>query len=527
MTVRNSFIVISIFLLLTLILLTSFWPLSYWGFIVVVPVILLGLYDMIQVRHTILRIYPVIGHLRYMFESIRPEIQQYFVESNINGRPINREFRALVYQRAKNDRDTRPFGTQFDVYRSGYEWMNHSLLPTQIEDKHPRIVFGGSDCTQPYAASPMNISAMSYGALSKHAIMALNKGARLGNFAHNTGEGGLSPYHLKYGGDIIWQIGTGYFGCRNSNGNFDKDIFTENAQLDVVKMVEIKLSQGAKPGHGGILPAAKLTKEIAEIRHVPMGHDVVSPPAHTVFSNPIGLLKFVHDLRELSGGKPVGFKLCIGIRREFLAICKAMLETGITPDFITVDGGEGGTGAAPIELTNSVGMPLRDAIVFVNSALIGTGLRNRIRLIASAKIISAFHIVRMIALGADTVNSARGMMLALGCIQSRTCNTDTCPTGVATQNPARYKALDINQKAQRVANYHHRTIDTLIELLSASGLHGLDELKPSHINHRISGTNVANYGELYPCIDSCCMLSDDTLPGKWKEDWQQSSAESW
>ena len=528
MSVRQGFFFLSIFFSLSLLLLAYFWPIAYWGFVVLAPLILLGLYDLIQVKHTILRLYPVIGHFRYIFESIRPEIQQYFVESNINGRPINREFRALVYQRAKNVRDTRPFGTLFDVYRSGYEWMNHSLAPVEVKDKHPRVMFGGPECSKPYAASPMNISAMSFGALSKHAIMALNKGAKRGHFAHNTGEGGLSPYHLKYGGDIIWQIGTGYFGCRNSEGKFDKDLFAEKAKLDVVKMIEIKLSQGAKPGHGGILPAAKLTQEIADIRHVPMGHDVESPAAHSAFSSPKGLLEFVKELRNLSGGKPIGFKLCVGKRSEFLAICKAMLETGIKPDFITVDGGEGGTGAAPIELTNSVGTPLRDAVIFVNNALIATGLREDIRIIASAKILTGFHMARIMALGADTVNSARGMMLALGCIQSRSCNTDMCPTGVATQDPSRYKALNIDHKSERVASYHNLTVENFTELLGACGIKDIADLEPSHINRRVNGTDTANYAKLYPLVKSMCLVcGDDDLPERWKEDWELAAADTW
>ncbi|MDT8283479.1 MAG: FMN-binding glutamate synthase family protein, partial [Gammaproteobacteria bacterium] len=447
--------------------------------------------------------------------------------TNTNGQPISREFRDLVYQRAKNVRDTRPFGTQFDVYRAGYEWMDHSLQPVHIADKNPRVKFGGPGCTKPYFASPLNISAMSYGALSKHAILALNKGAKIGGFAHNTGEGGLSPYHLKHGGDIIWQIGTGYFGCRNSEGGFDKQKFADKTQIDVVKMIEIKLSQGAKPGHGGILPAAKLTKEIAEIRHVPMGRDVVSPAAHSAFNTPAGLLEFVAELRELSGGKPVGFKFCVGKRSEFLGICKAMLATGITPDFITVDGGEGGTGAAPIELTNSVGTPLRDAIIFVNSALRGVNLRDKIRVIASGKVLSAFHIARIIALGADTVNSARGMMLALGCIQSRSCNTDKCPTGITTQDPARYKALDIEDKSKRVANFQRLTVANLTELLGACGIKHLDELQPAHINRRVNGTQVATYAELYPEIESSCLLPGDNYPEGWRADWEKASADKW
>ncbi len=527
MTVREGFILISITVSLLIFAIAQLWPTFYWLFIVVAPLILLGIYDIIQKQHTILRIYPVIGHGRYLFESIRSEIQQYFVESDINGTPINREFRALVYQRAKGHTDTRPFGTQFDVYRDGYEWVNHSLNPKPVADSNPRIIFGGTDCKMPYAASPLNISAMSYGALSKNAISALNKGAKIGGFSHNTGEGGISPYHLAGGADLVWQIGTAYFGCRNENGDFDEALFADKAALEAVKMIEIKLSQGAKPGHGGILPAAKLTQEIADIRHVPMGDDVVSPPAHSAFVNPTGLLEFIANLRELSAGKPVGFKLCIGNTVEFLSIVKAMLETGITPDFITIDGGEGGTGAAPIELTNSVGMPLRDALIFVNNALIGTGLREQIRIIASGKIISAFHILRMIALGADTINSARAMMFALGCIQSRRCNTDHCPTGIATQNPARFKSLDVEHKSVRVAKYHASVIKHLTELLAVTGLERLDQLKPIHINRRVTGTNVKTYKELYPTIPANCLLSESTIPAPWQAGWEQATASSW
>lgn len=527
MTVKHGFVAISLTSIVLIFGIGQFWPGVHWLFIVVAPLVLLGVYDLLQKKHTILRLYPVIGHGRFFFESIRPEIQQYFVESNINGRPINREFRALVYQRAKGMNDTRPFGTQFDVYRSGYEWINHSLSPKTVSELNPRIRFGGADCKKPYDASPLNISAMSFGALSKNAISALNKGAKTGGFSHNTGEGGISPYHLSAGADLIWQIGTGYFGCRNSVGGFDTDLFAKKSSQDVVKMIEIKLSQGAKPGHGGILPAAKLTREIADIRHVPLGQDVISPPSHSAFDSPRGLLQFVAKLRDLSGGKPVGFKLCIGEKSEFLSICKAMLETGIRPDFITVDGGEGGTGAAPIELTNSVGMPLRDALIFVNNSLIGTGLRERIRIIASGKAISAFHVLRLMALGADTVNSARAMMMALGCIQSRSCNTDHCPTGIATQDPARFKALDINHKAERVANYHAATIENLVELIAVAGLDSLEQLKPENIKRRVSGTDVQNYKELYPSITQDCLLNEASVPDSWKERWLQASAEAW
>jgi len=527
MLVRTQFILLSIILPPAILVLAQFWPDAYWLFVIILPIVAVGLYDLLQRKKTILRLYPVIGHMRYLFEAIRPEIQQYFVESDTNGQPVNREFRSLVYQRAKGQRDTRPFGTLFDVYRIGYEWLNHSLAPKAVHDKDPKIHFGGPDCSQPYDSSPLNISAMSFGALSQHAIMALNNGAKIGGFSHNTGEGGISPYHLKHGGDLVWQIGTGYFGCRNADGDFDDTLFSEKATQPVVKMIEIKLSQGAKPGHGGILPAIKLTQEIADIRHVPMGHDVVSPPAHSAFSTPIGLLEFVARLRKLSGGKPVGFKLCIGKKSEFLAICKAMIETGITPDFITVDGGEGGTGAAPIELTNSVGTPLRDALIVVHNALIGCGVRDKIRIIASGKVLSAFHILRLLALGADTVNSARAMMFALGCIQSRQCNQDTCPTGVATQNPARYKALDVNNKSQRVANYHASMVENLMKLIAAAGLNSLSEVQSTHINRRVSSNSISNYAELYPSISERCFLTAETLPLTWRNDWNQACANNW
>jgi len=527
MTVRQIFILLAIAVPLAIIVLGSFWSPFNLLLLIAIPIAIVGFADINQKKHSLRRIYPVIGWFRYFFESIRAEIQQYFVESDTNGTPVSREFRSLVYQRAKGDRDTRPFGTIFDVNRVGYEWINHSLSPKEVVNHDPRVSFGGDDCSQPYAASPLNISAMSFGALSQNAIMALNKGAKIGGFAHNTGEGGLSPYHLKHGGDIIWQIGTGYFGCRDEHGNFHEDLFKEKAQQDVVKMIEIKLSQGAKPGHGGILPAVKLTAEIAGIRHVPMGRDVVSPAAHSAFSSPQGLLDFVQKLRQLSGGKPVGFKLCVGQPKEFLGICKAMLESGILPDFITVDGGEGGTGAAPTEMTNSVGTPLRDGLIFVNSALIGAGLRDKIRIIASGKIFSAFHLVRVLALGADTVNSARGMMFALGCIQSRSCNTDNCPTGIATQNPARYLALDVEDKSRRVANFQRETIHNMMELLAASGMENLDQLEPRHINRRVAGTVIQTYEQLYPNITANCLLDEETIPDSWKSGWKDAQAGQW
>ena len=527
MLMRHYFIIFAIVAPLLVLALFLVWSPAKYLFLLLLPIIGLGLMDMMQTKQTVRRLYPFLGRFRYMLESVRPEIQQYFVESDTSGTPIPREFRSLVYQRAKGARDTRPFGTIFDVDRPGYEWINHSLVPVHIEDTDPRVEFGTGRCSKPYKASPLNISAMSYGALSGNAIRALNKGAKIGGFSHNTGEGSLSPYHLEAGGDIVWQIGTGYFGCRGEDGNFEPELFKKNASLDVVKMIEIKLSQGAKPGHGGILPAAKLTEEIAKIRNVPMGKDVVSPAAHSAFSTPIELLDFIVRLRELSGGKPVGIKLCIGRRDEFLAICKAMLKTGNVPDFITVDGGEGGTGAAPTEMTNSVGTPLKDALIFVNEALIGTGLRDQVRIIASGKILSAFHLLRAVALGADTVNSARGMMMALGCIQARSCNTDHCPTGIATQNPARGKGLVVTDKAERVAHFHRATVENLVELLGAAGLKSLEDLQPKHINRRVEGTTVKSYAQLYPCIGDKCLLDDSTIPNGWRDDWQAADPDRW
>ncbi|MFQ6605558.1 MAG: FMN-binding glutamate synthase family protein [Fidelibacterota bacterium] len=526
-SVRQLFITLSTLIILAMIWL---WFTVSWSWIVVIiiaPFILLGYWDMVQQKHALLRIYPVIGHLRFLFESIRPEIQQYFVESNIDGRPVSREFRDLVYQRAKGDRDTRPFGTQFEVYRNGYQWLNHSLSPQPILTEEPRVTFGGSACNQPYSASHLNISAMSYGSLSKNAILALNTGARIGHFYHNTGEGGISPYHTEPGGDLVWQIGTGYFGCRTADGRFDSQLFTEKTGNPHIKMIEIKLSQGAKPGHGGILPAAKLTPEIAAIRQVPLGRDVLSPSYHAAFSTPLELLDFIASLRELSGGKPVGFKLCLGHKSEFLAICKAMMEKEIFPDFITVDGGEGGTGAAPIELTNSVGTPLRDGLSFVHNALRGCGLRDQIRLIASGKIISAFDIIRALALGADTVNSARAMMFALGCIQARRCNSGDCPTGIATQDPTRTRALDVDHKAQRVARYQQAMIHQMLELIAAAGLKSPAEIRPQHINHRVAGATVKTYADMYPPIPENCLREDHQIPEDWLPHWSLAKSDCW
>ena len=491
-------------------ILSLIWQPFLWLLLPVLFLVGIGFYDMWQVKHTIWRNFPVIGRGRMLIEILRPPVQQYFVESETDGKPVSRMFRSLVYQRAKNALDTNPFGTKVDVYRIGYEWMDHSLAAISHGPESPnlRTRVGGPDCTKPYQASLLNISAMSFGALSNNAIMALNGGAKFGEFAHNTGEGGLSPYHLEKGGDIIWQIGTGYFGCRNQDGSFSEESFAEKSCLDVVKMIEIKLSQGAKPGHGGILPATKNTEEIAKIRGVEPGTQVDSPPSHTAFSNPIELMEFVRTLRELSGGKPVGFKLCVGRKSEVVALCKAMILTGIKPDFITVDGGEGGTGAAPLEYSNSVGMPLRDALAFVIDCLMGFDLKKDIKVAASGMMFSGFQLIKNLALGADMCYSARGMMLALGCIQALECNNNKCPTGIATQNPKFVKGLVVEDKIPRVANYHKQSIKSVSELLAAAGFERAGQLNRSHINRRVNATTTQRYDEVFPYLPTGSLLTE-------------------
>ena len=479
---------------------TTLWTHGAWAFALVVPILLIGAADMLQTRQAVRRNFPLIGRARYLLEAIRPEINQYFVESNTSGTPFSREVRSLVYQRAKNAIDTLPFGTERDVYETGYEWINHSIRARHASEHSPRVSIGSKSCQQPYLASVLNVSAMSFGALSHAAVSALNRGAKMGGFAHNMGEGGLSPYHLE-GGDLVWQLGTAYFGARDADGRFSDEQFAKRATLEAVKMIEIKLSQGAKPGHGGILPAAKLTPEIAEIRGVPLGRDVLSPPAHTAFDTPIELLEFLARLRRLSGGKPVGFKLCVGKRSEFLAICKAMLETGILPDFITVDGAEGGTGAAPLEFSNVVGTPLVEGLVFVHNSLAGIGVRAHVRVLASGRVMTGFDIAHKLAIGADAVNSARAMMFALGCIQARRCNTNACPTGVATQNPELVRGLVVGDKATRVANYHRNTVKAFCEILAAAGLDHPRELRPWHVVRRVSPTEVRTYADIFDYLE--------------------------
>jgi glutamate synthase domain-containing protein 2 len=517
---RRAFFIFSLSIFMSVYALGEFWPDVYWSLIVFCPLFLIGLIDVAQRKQAIRRNFPLIGNLRYLFELIRPELQQYFVESNQSGRPISRERRSIVYQRAKGQLETLPFGTQLDVGAEHYEWVNHSIVPKALDFKDVRVVVGGKDCKQPYMASVMNISAMSYGALSSAAISALNLGAQKGGFYHNTGEGGLSPYHLL-GGDVVWQIGTGYFGCRHPDGRFSEEAFQERAALSNVKMIEIKLSQGAKPGKGGVLPAAKVSKEVAEIRLVPMGEDVISPPAHSTFSTPIEMMNFIRRLRDLSGGKPVGIKLCVGAKHEFIAICKAMLETGIRPDFITIDGGEGGTGAAPLEFSNHVGTPLEDGLTFVVDALKGFGLREEIRVIASGKVITSFDILTTVALGADMVNSARGMMLALGCIQALRCNTNECPTGVATTNPQLVRGLHVPSKSERVKRFQNETVHHFIELLGALGYSHPVDVRRADVNRRLSDGVVKNYEELHPSMQESFLLDQKNWK-KLSNNWQMA-----
>ena len=477
-----------------------------------------GLGDLIQKRHSVLRNYPILAHLRFLIEEVRPEIRQYLFESETDGAPFTRDRRALVYQRAKMQLDKRPFGTQLATYSDGYEWLLHSFAPHPQADHNFRVLIGGPDCARPYSASVFNISAMSFGALSANAIRALNGGAKQGGFAHDTGEGSLSPYHEREGGDVIWEIGSGYFGCRTLDGAFSPEKFAEVAGKDQVKMIEIKLSQGAKPGHGGVLPAAKVTPEIAAIRGVPLGQDCVSPAAHSAFSTPRELIAFAQKLRQLSGGKPVGIKFCLGQPGEFLAIVKAMLEAGTTLDFIVVDGKEGGTGAAPEEFMDHLGMPMREGLSFVHNTLVGAGLREKIRIGCSGKVTTAFDIARAMALGADWCNSARGFMFAVGCIQSLACHTGSCPTGVATQDPWRGRALVVSDKSKRVANFHRATLHCLAELVAAAGLDHPGQFSLGQFRRRVSEVTVASFSDLYPALEDGELLRgarDPKLAALW------------
>lgn len=516
-------------LMLTLLMDTGWWLLALSGTLTAV-----GIADITQTKRALLRNYPILAHFRYLLESVRPEMRQYFLEEDTAPNPFSRNQRSLVYQRAKQDIDKRPFGTQLDVYQSDYEWINHSIMPEKVGPHDFRITIG-AERAQPYSASIFNISAMSFGSLSANAIRALNQGAQKGGFMHDTGEGSISRYHRpqnanEAGGDLVWEIGSGYFGCRNEDGGFSPEKFAPSAQLPQVKMIEIKLSQGAKPGHGGMLPGAKVSIEIANARGVPQGIDCISPSSHSAFDTPIGLLQFIDQLRTLSGGKPTGFKLAIGHPWEFFGIVKAMLHTGITPDFIVIDGGEGGTGAAPVEFTDHVGVPLQEALLLAHNTLVGAGLRDKVMIGASGKIVTAFDIVRTLALGADWCNSARGFMFALGCIQSQSCHTDRCPTGIATQDTLRQRALVVPDKAERVANFHKNTLKALAELIAAAGLRHPSELKPHHLVRRVSANQVKLASALLPYLEAGQLLSEfnleTALPEVFATYWPIAQAES-
>ena len=521
------------FLAFTACILATLWGLSAWAaggalLWALVPgsLVGIGLLDLMQTKRSILRNYPVIGHLRFMLEFIRPEIRQYFIESDNEATPFSRAQRSLVYQRAKGDSDKRPFGTQLDVHAHGHEWMTHSIAPSRIASHDFRITIG-PDTAQPYSASVFNISAMSFGALSANAILALNAGAKRGGFAHDTGEGSISVHHRKHGGDLIWEVASGYFGCRNDDGTFNAEKFSTNARHPQVKMIEIKLSQGAKPGHGGVLPGSKVTAEIAHARGVPVGVDCISPASHSAFNTPIELLQFIVRLRELSGGKPTGFKLCIGHPWEWFAIAKAMVHTGITPDFIVVDGTEGGTGAAPLEFIDHVGSPLQEGLILVHNTLRGIGLRDRIKIGCAGKVVNAFDIARLMALGADWCNSARGFMFALGCLQAQTCHSGHCPTGVATQDPMRQQSLVVGDKSERVYHFHQQTLHALKELVQAVGVQHPGEINAHHIVRRTGDHTVSSLEEaLLRELALGSLLQDDlsALPAVYQHHWHHSQA---
>ena len=487
---------------------------------------MLGVWNLIQTKHAILRNYPVIGHIRWLAELVRPELRQYLFEADEEAAPFSRSQRSLVYRRAKGESGEHPFGTLLDVYREGYEFIGHSMRPAvESNPKDFRITIGGDQCAKPYSGSIFNISAMSFGSLSANAIRALNKGAKLGGFSHDTGEGSISPYHREFGGDIVWEVASGYFGCRDETGHFDPARFAAQAATDQVKMIEIKLSQGAKPGHGGILPAAKVTAEIAETRGVPMGQDCISPSSHSAFSTPLELMAFIAQLRELSGGKPVGFKLCIGHPWEFMGIVKAMLASGIYPDFIVVDGAEGGTGAAPVEFSDHIGVPMREGLLFVHNVLTGAGIRDRIKLGAAGRIVSAFDIASVLAIGADWANAARGFMFAVGCVQSLSCNTNRCPTGVATQDERRQRALIVPDKAERVRSFHAHTLQALADMLSAAGLTHPADLEPHHLVRRVSATEVKQFSELHAFLAPGALIDGTCNLGFYTRNWDIARAD--
>ncbi|MFD4550463.1 FMN-binding glutamate synthase family protein [Streptomyces sp. NPDC058466] len=496
------------------------WVSPWWWLAAVPPALLggLGVWDLLQRRHSVLRNYPVLGHARFLLERIRPELQQYFVERNFDGRPFDRDVRSIVYERAKGTDAEQPYGTEQDVYQPGYEFLIPSMAPCPVPSTPPRVRVGGPDCSRPYEMALLNVSAMSFGSLSSNAVLALNGGAAAGGFAHDTGEGGLSEYHLRPGGDLVWEIGTGYFGCRTADGGFDPGEFKDKAAHEHVKCVSLKLSQGAKPGIGGVLPGAKVNAEIARVREVPQGRTVISPPYHRVFSTPRELVRFIARMRELSGGKPAGFKLCPGSRRQFLAVCKAMLAEGTAPDFIIVDGAEGGTGAAPLEFADHVGTPLTEGLLTVHNALVGTGLRERVRIGASGKIATGADLVKRLVQGADYGNAARAMMFALGCIQAQRCHTNTCPTGVTTQDPRRARALDVGDKTLRVERLQAATVASALQIMASMGVTHPAQLRPRMLHRRIDPYTERSFAELYQWLEPGQLLAEP--PAAWAADWQ-------
>tara|TARA_R110002124_G_scaffold184888_3_gene352321 strand:+ start:140 stop:1786 length:1647 start_codon:yes stop_codon:yes gene_type:complete len=498
----------SIFFLLAGIRFTN----ALWGLAVTIPLFATALLDFVQTRHSLRRNYPLIARFRWLFEDLRPYLRSYIVESDLDGRPFNKDERALAYARSKNEISTHPFGTELDVYSDEYEWLSHSIVPNDAVPEELRIMIGGPQCTKPYSAAILNISAMSFGSLGGNAIEALNMGAKKGGFYHDTGEGSYSKYHAKHGGDIVWELGSGYFGCRDADGHFDDEKFRATATLDQIKMIEIKLSQGAKPGHGGVLPGTKVTKEIAETRGVPAGENCISPVAHSAFSTPLEMLAWAARLREMSGGKPVGIKLCVGQPHEVFAIIKAMLESNILLDFIVVDGAEGGTGAAPVELSNRVGMPLREGLILVRNALVGAGLKDRIRLGAAGKVVSGAGLAINMAVGADWCNAARAFMFSLGCVQSMKCHTGDCPTGVATQDPFRQRGLVIGDKAERVYQFQKQTVSALRDIVVAMGLENPWQIRPHHLHERLNSAKSSSIDYIYPFLENRVLIEapDDT-----------------
>ncbi len=498
---------------------------GWWvGAAVLFLLLLVAVRDVLQKKHSILRNYPILGHLRFLLEHIRPELQQYFIERNYDGRPYDRDTRSLIYERAKGTNQEQAFGTERDVNAVGYEYLVHSTAPLEPPEEAPRVRIGGPDCTQPYGMALLNVSAMSFGALSANALLALNKGAAMGGFAHDTGEGGLTEYHLRHGGDLVWEIGSGYFGTRTKNGDFDPDMFADKAAHPSVKCLSLKLSQGAKPGIGGVLPAGKVTPEIAAARGVPEGEKCVSPASHKVFSTPRELILFIARMRTLGQGKPVGFKLCVGSRSEFLGICKAMVAEGITPDFIIVDGSEGGTGAAPMEYEDHVGTPLTEGLMLVHNALVGTGLRERIRIGASGKVATGTDIIKRAIQGADYTNAARAMMMATGCIQSQRCHTNQCPVGVATQDPRRAAALDVQDKSRRVQRFQHATVAEALRMAASMGVRDFADLSPEMLRRRIGHLDTKSYAELYGWLRPGELLGQ--VPQSWARDWALASADA-